>query len=374
MVVSIAEGTRAQIQRSVEGLGANRIDVNSGTLSGTRNALLPFGGIYQLRDGDVDAVRDVRGVSAASGMLRGSAKVSASGTEVVSTWVGAGSGALDVMGYSVERGRALSSHDLDGVKRIVLLGDTVAQRLFVKSSAVGGRVRMSGSTFLVAGVLSKRGLTVSGQDLDDVVILPLSAARRNLMGDFPLPHRAVQQIGIRVSDVDRIPEIERAIRKRLREGRGLLPSQMEDFYVASVAATVETKSQTDRSMAYLLLAVGTICLLVGGIGVMNTMLVSISERVGEIGLRMALGASAQHIRLQFLVESMLISFSGGLIGVVLGVIGSMVVAAQQGISVELNMFVILSGFAITVITGIAFGLLPADRAARLRPVEALRKL
>lgn len=374
MVASIAEGTRKSVALSIEELGANRLDVNSGSRVGKLNALMPFGGLYQLSDKDVEITRGTAGVAFASGFLRGSAEVSRGQDKATVAWIGSDNNALQVLGYSLQSGRAFTTAEGSGVRRVVHLGAATARQLFKGKPAVGSRIRISGASFTVIGVLAPRGLSVSGQDLDDVLIIPVNSARRQLMGDFPLPNRAIQQIGVRVSSVADLGVVQGRIERNLGESRNRKGLRRDDFYIISVLGTVQSSSHADRSMAYLLLSVAAICLVVGGVGVMNIMLVSIAERTGEIGLRMAVGASPRDILHQFLFEASLLSFSGGALGILFGIAGSVLAAHYQGIASEVSMSVVLVGFLVTVGTGIGFGIVPAYRAAKLPPSYALRRL
>ncbi|PTS72352.1 peptide ABC transporter permease [Stenotrophomonas sp. HMWF023] len=372
MVASIAEGTRVQIASSIAELGANRLDVNSGTLRGDRNALLPLGGLYQLRDQDVRTIQAVPGVVAASGFLRGTTEASSGAVTAIASWIGIHEQGLAVLGYEVAQGSALTPQELRGARRVACLGASTARKLFGARSPINGRLRMNGTSFGIRCVLQQRGQSVAGQDLDDVVIVPMETARRQIMGEFPLPNKAVQQIGVRVTDPQRISEVSAHVTRQLGAARS--QRGVDDFHLSDVASSVRVSARTDRSMMFLLLSVAVICLAVGGIGVMNIMLVAITERTGEIGLRMAVGASPVAIRNQFLLESALLCLAGGIIGVCFGVAGATAIAVHQGTAVEINTMVVAAGFLVSVAAGVGFGVLPATRAAAMLPAEALRRL
>lgn len=375
MVSSIAEGTKQAIQTSIDALGANRIDVNSGTKDGARNATLPFGGLYMLVDKDVSKIKNsVRGLTSVSGFLRGNADVTFGRTKAPAFWTGGNADAAQVLGYEMSSGRGLSLSEGNSARRVAVVGQGIAHNLLLSERAIGSRIRLGGTSFTVIGIFKHRGLSMLGQDLDDVVVVPIEAARRHLLGDFPLPHGGLQQIGIRLIDMNESQRSARTIEQLLRSSHKLGPGSISDFYITSITETVEAKSKADRSMSLLLISVATICLVVGGVGVMNIMLVSISERVGEIGLRMALGASPNNIRRQFLMESMLLSVVGGIVGGMLGVAGSYLVSKSEGIATQVNLLVLLTAVIVTMLTGITFGMWPANQAARMHPVDALRRL
>lgn len=374
IVASIAEGTRREIQASIEALGADRIDVMSGTMSGVKNATLPFGGLYQLTDKDVDEIEHLPSVRRASGLLRGSADASFRRSKTTLAWIGSGPGAIDVLGYEIQQGRTFTDAEGEGARRIAILGNGSAVKLFGKARPVGSRVRMNGSAFTVIGVTRRRGISIGGQDLDDVAIVPVRSARRHLMGDFPLPPNALQQIGIRLGTGTSVEKVSYRVEQRLRRTHKLAPGEIPDFRITSMSESAKASGAANRAMSLLLMSVAAVCLVVGGIGVMNIMLVSISERIGEIGLRMALGASPSSIRQQFLAESMLLSAVGGSLGAVVGIVGAYVVASQQGLETNVNFFVLATALGVTVFTGVVFGMWPALHAARMRPADALRRL
>lgn len=375
LVSSIAEGTKEDVRHTIEGLGANRVDVHSGTLDAVRNATLPFGGLYQLNEGDVTALR--MGLSEAdgvTGLLRGSAAASFGRAQTTLSWVGGNGQVLTVLGYELASGRKISSEEGASSKRIAIIGDNTATKLFGGASPIGSRISLGDTRFLVIGVMKPRGISVSGQSMDDVILLPIDAGRRHLMAGFPLPYKAVQQVAISLRTADARLGLEQKIVQILRAHRGTRPGESNDFFVSSVAETVKARRKADDSMSFLLLAVAGICLFVGGVGVMNIMLVSMSERIGEIGLRMAVGASPSHIRELFMTEAMLLCIIGGTTGLGIGVIAAHLIAAHRQTATYVNHSVLITAFLVTLLTGIVFGFWPAHMASTMRPVEALRRM
>ncbi|WP_230597630.1 ABC transporter permease [Xanthomonas vasicola] len=374
IVTSIAEGTRREIQASIESLGADRIDVISGTMNGVKNAALPFGGLYMLKDKDVEDINRIAGVRMASGMLRGSADASFGISKSTLAWIGGGPGIVDILGYEIQQGRNFTEAESSSARRIVLLGEATSAKLFGKTKPIGLRVRINGSAFIVIGTMKRRGISVAGQDLDEIAIVPIRSARRNLMGDFPLPPNALQQISLRFNNGVQENILSERIAQRLRKTHKLAVSEILDFRITGVAESVKVSGMANRAMSLLLISVAAICLFVGGIGVMNIMLVSISERIGEIGLRMSLGASPNNICQHFLAESVLLSSIGGGLGALFGIIGSHLITRQQGLATQINLLVLIIAIVVTIATGVVFGMWPALQAARMLPAEALRRL
>lgn len=375
LVTAIVQGTRQQIQDNIAQFGANRMDVNSGSLDGRKNATLLFGGLYQLDERDVALIRaNMPQVVAGSGFLRGSAEVYHGRAQALVTWIGGNHQAARVMGHAVAHGRQFSEAEGAGAARLALLGHETARRLFGDQDPLGGRIRVKDAVFNVVGVLAPKGADVSGSSQDEIVILPAEAARRQLMADFPLPAKAVQQIGLLLADRQQRDAVEQTITALLGARRGLRSGDVADFHVVSIEAAIRASRQTEASMSFLLAAVGLICLLVGGVGVMNILLVSVNERIGEIGLRMAIGASPASIRWLFLCEAVLLALGGGVLGCLLGLALSHWVAATWQMHLLVSPAVLLLALLVSLLVGMAAGLWPAHRAASMKPVDALRRL
>jgi putative ABC transport system permease protein len=279
---------------------------------------------------------------------------------------------LEVKDWSLVDGRPITADDYRTAAKVVLLGQTVAGNLFGGDNPIGSSIRISRVPFTVIGVLGRKGQNTAGQDQDDIVMVPLSTARQKLFGRVPGKARAVWVITVKMRDGEDLGEAEARIRELLRQRHRLPPAQDDDFTVRDPFEVVQTQVEASRVMAYLLAALASISLLVGGIGIMNIMLVSVTERTREIGLRMAVGARRRDILMQFLVEAVTLSVIGGVIGVGVGLGGAHAISyfADWQTLIAADAIVVAFGFAAA--TGTVFGFYPAHKAARLDPIEALR--
>jgi putative ABC transport system permease protein len=227
--------------------------------------------------------------------------------------------------------------------------------------------------FTVVGTLAPKGQGGFGQDQDDVVMVPLETARRRLMGTMGLPPGAVMQVALTVADAGDLGYVQTAVEGLLRQRHQIRPGEEDDFRVRNISEIVATRTATTNLMSKLLGAVATICLVIGGIGIMNIMLVSVTERIREIGLRLAVGAAPSDVRRQFLAEAMLISLIGGVIGILIGTAGALLVGRFSELPVALDAQVVALAAAFSIGTGLFFGYYPARKASRLDPIEALRQ-
>jgi ABC-type antimicrobial peptide transport system permease subunit len=250
--------------------------------------------------------------------------------------------------------------------KVAVVGKTVADRLFLDTDPIGQRIKIRGITFTVIGVMEEKGAT-SFSDRDDIVFVPLTTAQRRLFG---VTH--VRTIHVQVASAEEMPAAQEALTELLRERHRLASHQDDDFTVRSQADILQTFTSVSQTMTVLLGGIAAVSLIVGGIGIMNIMLVSVTERTREIGIRMAVGARRRDIMLQFLVESVALSVGGGLIGIGVGVLGSRLITRFAGWSTMLSLQAVLLAFAFAVAVGVFFGLYPAQRAARLDPIVALR--
>jgi putative ABC transport system permease protein len=248
----------------------------------------------------------------------------------------------------------------------------VARNIFGDSDPIGQVIRIKKVPFTVVGVLDKKGQTTWGQDQDDVIVVPLTTAKRKLLGVSQANARSVNSISVRVREDADIKEAEVQTRELLRQRHRLQPYQEDDFSIRNLAEIAEAQEASSRVMTILLAAVASVSLFVGGIGIMNIMLVSVTERTREIGLRMAVGARGRDILAQFLVEAVTLSMIGGLIGVVVGIIVSYTIPYFAGWRTLISAEAIVVAFAFAAAVGIFFGFYPARKAAQLNPIEALR--
>jgi putative ABC transport system permease protein len=372
VMVSVGQGTQAELDRTIQNLGSNRIDIGA-NFSRRGGARMGAGSVFSLNSGDVERIRDqIPEVAHVSGVLRGNAQLINAEQNWQSQWQGVEPDFFVINDWRLEAGDWIDEGAYAGARTMVLIGQTVRAQLFGDLDPVGETIRVGRVPFTVAGVLAEKGQAGWGGDQDDVVFVPLETARRRLMGQMNLPPGTVMQITVGVGNPRDMEYAEERLNEVMREGRRSAPGAEDDFVVRNLSQIVSTRQQTTRLMSLLLGAVATISLIVGGIGIMNIMLVSVTERIREIGLRMAVGAGPKAIQQQFLAEAMLLSLGGGLIGIVLGIAGALLVGHFGALPVRLNLQVIGMATGFSVATGLFFGFYPARKAAQLDPIEALR--
>lgn len=372
VMVSIGQGTQQEIDKLVSGLGSQRLDIGSaGGMGG--GARIAQGSRWTLVDGDAAAIRqEVPEAQYVSGSLRGSTQVVNGESNAATSWQGVEADWFAINGWTLKSGDAFDSRDYTSAGKQVILGETVRQALFGEDDGIGQTIRLGRVPFTVVGTLEPKGQGGFGQDQDDLVVVPLETARRRLSTSNNMPPGAVQQISVGVDDAKNLDAAQSQIEGLLRQRHKIEPGADDDFAVRNISQIVATRTQTTNLMSKLLGAVAGICLIIGGIGIMNIMLVSVTERIREIGLRMSVGAGPRDIRRQFLAEAMLISLIGGIIGIALGAGGSLLVSKFSELPVALNLNVILLAAAFSMATGLFFGYYPARKASLLDPIEALR--
>ncbi len=374
VMVSVGQGTQAEIDRQLAGLGAQKLDIGpqgQRSMGGVRMSASSF---FTLTEGDVEAIREeIPEVQYVSGSLRGSSQVVYAETNWSTSWQGIQPDFLQINGWQVANGAAFEPQQYAGDK-VVILGETVRRELFGSGTGVGETVRIGRTNFTVAGTLAPKGMSGFGRDQDDVVMVPLDTARRRLLGAMGLPPGAVMDISLAVAEAGDLAYVQGEVESLLRQRHRIEPGDPDDFQVRNVSQLVATRTQTTRQMSWLLGAVATISLIVGGIGIMNIMLVSVTERIREIGLRLAVGAGPSDVRRQFLAEAMLLSLGGGVLGIAFGVAGALLVGQYNSeLPIELNSKVITLAAAFSVATGLFYGYYPARKASQLDPIEALRQ-
>ena len=374
VMVSVGQGTQAEIDKLVSGLGSNRLDISGGGGFGGGGARLAAGSRYTLSEADADAIRkEIPEVEYVAASMRGGTQVVYGESNWSTQWQGVQPDWFDINDWVIASGQPFESRDYSGAAKSVILGDTVRQQLFGDQDPVGQSVRLGRVPFTVVGTLKPKGQGGFGQDQDDLVVVPLETARRRLSGATALPPGAVQQISLGVARAEDLSYAQGEVEALLRQRHRIQPGDDDDFSVRNIAQIVATRTQTTRLMSLLLGAVAGISLIVGGIGIMNIMLVSVTERIREIGLRMAVGAGPGDIRKQFLAEAMLISLIGGVIGILLGVVGALLVGRFGSLPVALNGRVVGLAAGFSIATGLFFGYYPARKASLLDPIEALRQ-
>jgi putative ABC transport system permease protein len=311
-------------------------------------------------------------VEGAAPYISGQAHVVSANLNWWTAIVGVTSDYFPTRDWDVVAGRTISPGEVEGASKVAVIGQTVARNLFGDEDPVGLRIRIRKVPFTVIGVLDRKGQTTWGQDQDDQILVPLSTAKRKLLGLNPARGRAVGAILVKVRAAGLMKAAEDEIREVLRQRHGLLPHQEEGFVLMNLPEQFQAQEASSRVLTMLLATIASVSLVVGGIGIMNIMLVSVTERTREIGLRMAVGARGKDIRAQFLVEAVTLSLIGGTIGVGLGLASSYGIAyfAEWRVLVQAEAVVVAFGFAGAV--GIFSGLYPACKAARLDPITALR--
>jgi len=371
VMVSVGQGTQNEIEKMVSGLGANRLDINSG---GGRSGGVRFGSGSRmtLTQSDAKAIREqIPEVAYVNASLRGGSQVVYAENNWSTSWQGIEADYFAINNWAVATGSGFEDNDYRSGNKVVLIGETLRRELFGESDAIGESLRIGKTPFQVVGVLESKGQGGFGQDQDDVLLVPLETARRRLSSNNSLPG-GVQQITLGVGRAEDLPYVQEQVEVLLRQLHKIQPGAEDDFSVRNIAEIIATRTETTRIMSLLLGAVASISLLVGGIGIMNIMLVSVTERIREIGLRMAVGAGPKEIQRQFLMEAMLISVGGGLIGIALGAGFSLLTEQIGALPVALNWKVISLAAICSMATGLFFGIYPARKASQLDPIEALR--
>jgi putative ABC transport system permease protein len=371
-MVSVGTGAQARVAEQIQSLGSNLIIA----LSGSTNAAgvrLGQGSQTTITEDDASAIaREVAAVQVAAPSSRGNAQVVYGNLNWSTGIQGVTADYFEARDWPVDLGRPILQEDVDGATKIALLGQTTAQNLFGDADPIGQIIRIKKVPFTVVGLLSRKGQSAWGQDQDDVIFIPLSTAKKKVLGVSQANARSVGSISIKIRPDENMTEAETQIRELLRQRHRLQPAQDDDFWLRNLSEVLQTQEESSKVMTYLLAAIASVSLLVGGIGIMNIMLVSVTERTREIGLRMAVGARARDILTQFLVEAVTLSLIGGIIGIALGVGGSNAINALAEWRTVLAPEAILLAFGFSAAIGIFFGFYPARKASRLDPIEALR--
>jgi putative ABC transport system permease protein len=371
-MVGVGAGAQARVAEQIQSLGSNLIIVLSGS-SNASGVRLGMGSQLSITEDDATAIaREVSSVQAAAPSVRGGAQVVYGSLNWSTQIQGVTPSYFEARDWPIDEGRPIIQEDVDGATKVALLGQTTALNLFGESDPMGQIIRIKKVPFTVIGVLSRKGQNSWGQDQDDLILVPLTTAKKKVLGVSQANARAVGAISVKVRPGEDMTEAEDQIRALLRQRHRLQPFQDDDFWLRNLSEILQTQEDSSRVMTYLLAAIASVSLLVGGIGIMNIMLVSVTERTREIGLRMAVGARRRHILLQFLIEAVTLSLIGGVIGIALGLGGSRAISyfAEWRTLVAPESIVIAFGFAAAI--GIFFGFYPARKASRLDPIEALR--
>ncbi len=365
--VAIGEGASRQVQEQIRSLGDNLLFISAGSVTrgGVRMGAIAT---KTLTLGDAKAIEDqIDLVKAVSPGVGAAVQVVHESENWFTQARGVGPEYLSIRRWPVAEGSNFSVRDVDAASNVCLLGRTVVQNVFGNQDPVGQTVRVGNLPFTVIGVLSPKGQSPFGQDEDDTILMPYTTVQRKLSGiDW------LQYIMCSATSQDVIPIAEKQIGALLRERHRLRVNEEDDFIIRSSDALAEAQAQSSRVMTLLLASIASVSLLVGGIGIMNIMLVSVTERTREIGVRMAVGATEEDVARQFLSEAIVLSLIGGAMGVVLGVVGSRVVTDMMRWPTSIPLESILIAVLFSAAIGIVFGYYPARKASRMDPIEALR--
>ncbi len=371
-MVAVGSGATARIADQIRSIGSNVIIVLSGSVT-SGGIRLGHGASMRLTEDDAKAIAlDCPAVELVSPSVRGTRQVVFGNTNWSTVIQGTAPEFLEIRDFAVISGRPFTSQDVDAAAKVALVGRTVVDNLFGDADPVGQIIRIKNVPFTVLGTLSPKGQSPFGQDQDDIILIPISTAKKKVLGVSQANARSVGAIMVKTRGQAQMKEAEEQIVNLLRQRHRLQPGEDDDFQVRNLSEVFAAQEESARVMAILLGAIASVSLLVGGIGIMNIMLVSVTERTREIGLRLAVGARARDILAQFLIEAVTLSLIGGLIGIALGVTASAVISYLAEWSTLLSAGAILLAFVFSAFVGVFFGYYPARKAAFLDPIEALR--
>jgi len=363
-MVTLGQGATAKVQSDVASLGQNTLAIVPGAdrRSGAHTSAPPF------EEADVLAIeKEVPGIEA----IAGTASASGMGVTGTANWsvsvTGSTNAFFTIRGYEFATGRNFSEAELAGGTPVCVLGHTVKKELWKDQDPVGQRLRIGRVSCQVIGVLSMKGAAAMGPDQDDVVVMPLRAVQRRFLG-----RTDVSSIVLKAADDASVGSVQTQVEAILRQRRRLGPGSDNNFWIRNPKEIADAMSSVTQALTSLLGAIAAVSLLVGGIGIMNIMLVSVTERTREIGTRLAIGARSREVLLQFLVEAIVLSTLGGLLGIGFGLTLSYVGSRMLSIPFVVSYGIIVAAFVFSALVGVLFGFLPARKAARLNPIEALR--
>lgn len=367
-MVSLGLGVQQKVQNSIAGLGSNLLVVMPGANSPSGGVRLAAGSNITLTYQDAKAIaKEIAGVKYVAPAVSSQFQIIYGNQNWKTNVQGTTPDFLAVRNFQVSSGTFFSTSEENSRSRVAVLGQTVADNLFPNTSPVGKTIRINNAPFRVIGVLESKGQSSMGQDQDDTVIIPLSTAQDRVLGITYLHNLSIQVESDKVID-----QVQEDVTALLRTRHHIAANATDDFTVRNLTALMSTAKETTQTITLFLGAIAAISLIVGGIGIMNIMLVSVTERTREIGIRKALGATYSNILLQFLIEAIVISVTGGLIGIGLGVAGAYAITQLAAWNTVISPAAILGSFSVTVIIGLFFGIYPARKAALLDPIEALR--
>ena len=372
VMIAVGAGAQKRVEEQIRSLGSNLLLILSGTTT-SGGVRMGFGSSQTISEDDAAAIGREIPETLAAPALRGTAQTIWGNTNWSTVIFGVTPDYLEVREWNLVAGRAFDATDMAGATKVCLVGQTVARQLFGGADPIGQVIRIRRVPFTVIGVLEGKGQSMMGSDQDDLILMPITTARKRVLGSATTAkQRSVGTIWVKVREGYDMKQAEEQVRALLRQRHRLAPGVDDDFSLRNLEEVASTQEASSRVLALLLAAVASVSLVVGGIGIMNIMLVSVSERTKEIGLRQAVGAKTRHILLQFLIEAAALSLAGGIIGIALGSGASVAISHFAEWNTLVSPSAILLAFVFSALVGVSFGYYPARKAAYLNPIEALR--
>jgi putative ABC transport system permease protein len=371
-MVAVGSGATERIQQQIEAIGSNLILVIPGSIT-SNGVRLGSGATVTLSEDDARAIAsECPAVAAVAPTVRGGAQVTYGNNNWATSIVGTTPDYLTIRDQTVVRGNPFSADDGSSGTKVALLGGTVSQNLFGSADPTGQTIRIKNVPFTVDGVLSAKGQSPTGQDQDDVILIPISTAKRQVVGASQANAGSIGAIMVQAVDAHSMDEAQSEIEALVRQRHRIQPGQDDDFTVRNLSDVFSAQESSARVMSILLGAIASVSLVVGGIGIMNIMLVSVTERTREIGLRIAIGARTRDLLAQFLVEAVTLSILGGIAGILVGLTASALISHFAGWNTLVSPTAMALAFVFSALVGVFFGYYPARKAALLDPIEALR--
>jgi putative ABC transport system permease protein len=371
-MVGVGAGATARIQDQIQSMGSNLIIILPGSIS-SNGVRLGSGAMVTLTEDDAKAIAaECPSVSFVAPTVRGGVQVVYGSSNWATSAQGVTPDYMTIRDYTMMSGQFFTVQDVDAAAKSAVLGQTVARNLFGDSDPTGQVVILKNVPFTVVGVLTPKGQSPSGQDQDDVILLPISTAKQKVLGNNRANAKAVGSIMVQAIGPQVMDQALQEMTALLRERHRTLPGQEDDFMVRNLTEVFAAQESSAQVMSILLGAIASVSLIVGGIGIMNIMLVSVTERTREIGLRLAVGAKTRDILSQFLVEAVTLSLLGGIVGIVVGLTASLLISHFAHWSTQVSPLSVLTAFVFSALVGVFFGFYPARKAAFLDPIEALR--
>ncbi|MDW8310196.1 MAG: ABC transporter permease [Verrucomicrobiales bacterium] len=365
--VSLGDGARRVIHQQIATMGENVMLIFAGNFS-RGGVSYGFGTMPTLTPEDLEAIRrEIPGVRNVSPEVRTSRQVIAGGQNAYTTVYGVSPEYFAIRGWKLKEGEFFTDNDVRRAAKVAVIGKTLSEELFAGSGAVGQVVRVGNVPFVIVGELQPKGMSLGGSDYDDCLIVPYTSAMKRLLGVT-----SFRAINLQAESMDIMPAVQEQVTSLLRQLHKIPPGREDDFTIRSQEEIMSAMTATADTMRYLLAGVAVVSLLVGGIGIMNIMLVSVTERTREIGIRMAMGARTRDVLAQFLIEAVTLSCTGGVIGILVGIIASKVLTAAKGWPTLTSPEAMIVAFLFSAAVGIFFGFYPARKASQLDPIEALR--